>query len=246
MKRTLIVAAALTALSGGAYAADLYSGGLKDGPIAAPAPSWTGAIVGVGLTGAFVNHNAALTANDLTAVDLNGLSGIGAGADFLAGFRYQFPNSRLVFGIEAEYAITDSPVTLSIPVAPIEYQNAAITLDGKWSIVGTAGVLVNPWTLAYVGGGYGQSFYSTSGLIKVVGDKTIDGGVFKAGLEAKLPFIADGAFIRGEYEFFLANTATLWSDTYGDTAIAVKDTANINSAKLVIGYQFGLAPGALK
>lgn len=256
---TAVSAIALLAATAPATAADVYSsGGMKDAAVySAPAPTWTGAIVGVGLEGAFVNHDTSYLHDGVGIAELNGLSGIGMGADFLAGFRYQFPQSRLVFGIEAEYAITDSPVTLNItpPNNSLGPINPSLDLTGKWAIFGTAGVVINPNTLAYVGGGYGQAYYRSSGMVgpktsvnQAVGDPTVDGAVFKAGLEAKLPFIAQGAFVRGEYEFFDANQITLWSNTYasGKHTDTITDTANINSAKLVFGYQFGVNSGTLE
>jgi opacity protein-like surface antigen len=240
--------ALLAAVPTSAFAADVYSSA-KDPMLATaagPAPSWSGAIVGIGLEGAFVNHDTSLNVNNATVAELNGLSGIGMGADFLVGLRYQLPQSRLVFGVEAEYAITDSPVNLNINAGSFG-ANPSLDLTGKWAIFGTAGVVINPNTLAYIGGGYGQAYYHSSGMIgktisvnNAVGDPTVDGAVFKAGLEAKLPFIAQGAFIRGEYEFFDANQVTLWATpATRSTPVSITDVANINSAKLVLGYQFG-------
>lgn len=250
MKTTLTAVSALALLvATPAIAADVYApGGLKDAAVySAPAPTWTGAIVGVGLEGAFVNHDVGVNYGSVSLGELNGLSGIGMGADFLAGFRYQFPQSRLVFGIEAEYAITDSPVSLNVNTGSSLYAiNPSLDLTGKWAIFGTAGIVINPNTLAYVGGGYGQAYFHSNGnflgasVNTAVGDPVVDGAVFKAGLEAKLPFIAQGAFVRGEYEFFDANQITLWATpATSSTRVAITDTPNINSAKLVFGYQFG-------
>jgi len=246
---TAVSALALLAMATPASAADVYSsGGLKDPVMAsAPAPSWTGLILGVGAVGAYVNHDLEFQHDTVTQAEINGLAGFGPGADFLVGFRYQIPQSRLVFGIEAEYDITNAPSTLSFPT---NGWSANINLQGQWAILGTAGLVINPNTMAYVGGGYGEGFFhiSVPGIIQNLStNPTVTEAVFKAGLEAKLPWVAQGAFIRGEYEFRAGNTVTLWSNSYTTTSNRVttthidslKDTPDTNVAKLVLGYQFG-------
>ena len=134
----------------------------------------------MGAEGNFVNHD------------------VGVGADLLAGYRYQFPQSRLVVGFEGEYEIANAD---------------------KWGVVGTIGYALSNTSLAYVGAGYGEATYTITGY----SDQTIGGAIVKAGLEQKLPWIAQGAFARGEYEYFSAN----------------EDTADIHSVKLVLGLQLG-------
>lgn len=249
MRTTLAVSAiALLAVTAPAAAADVYAS-TKD-PLstayAAPAPTWTGFIVGVGAVGAYVNHDVEFQIDHVTQVEANGLAGFGPGADFLVGFRYQFPQSRLVFGIEAEYDILDTPFTLSFPTNGM---SMGVNKEGQWAILGTAGLLINQHTMAYVGGGFGQGFYHISQPFGPVtglnSNPTVDEIVFKAGLEAKLPWVAQGAFIRGEYEFRGGDTTTLWSATSDkpecskNCSAAVKDTPDTNVVKVVLGYQFG-------
>jgi len=254
MRTTLTAVSALALLAasyGSANAADVYSpGGMKDTPPAVYVPNWTGLIVGVGAVGAYTNHDVEFQRNSVTQAEINGLAGFGPGADFLIGFRYQFPNSRLVFGIEAEYDITDSPVTLSFPT---NGWSANMNLQGQWAILGTAGLVINPNTMAYVGGGWGEGFYHISVPGTIVGlatNPTVGEAVFKAGLEAKLPWVASGAFIRGEYEFRAGNTTTLWSQTgtinRQPVTVAVRDTPDTNVAKVVLGYQFGTGSSPLE
>lgn len=249
MRTTFTALALIAAISGSASAADVYSsGGLKDPVMAStPAPSWTGLILGVGAVGAYVNHDIAFQDDHVTQAELNGAAGFGPGADFLVGFRYQFPQSRLVFGIEAEYDITNAPSTLSFPTSG---WSANMDLQGQWAILGTAGLVINPNTMAYVGGGFGEGFFHVSvpgTHIGLATNPTVQEAVFKAGLEAKLPWVAQGAFIRGEYEFRAGETVTLWSESCahcgineGPHTVAIKDTPDTNVAKLVLGYQFGL------
>lgn len=245
MRTTLAVSAlALLALVAPANAADVYSsGGLKDPVMAtAPASSWTGLILGVGAVGAYVNHDTIASYDNITLLEANGLAGFGPGADFLFGFRYQFPQSRLVFGIEAEYDITNAPFTLSIAPNNGGF-SADINLEGQWAILGTVGLVINPNTMAYVGGGYGQGFFHISQPFGPVqglnANPTVNEAVFKAGLEAKLPWVASGAFMRGEYEFRAGEQTTLWSCVRCEGQAAIKDTADTNVAKVVLGYQFG-------
>ena len=243
---TAVSALALLASIAPATAADVYSSA-KD-PITmagVPAPTWTGFIIGVGAVGAYVNHDVKFQEDSVTQAELNGLAGFGPGADFLVGFRYQFPQSRLVFGIEAEYDITSAPFTLSIP--PANGFSANIDLQGQWAILGTVGLVINPNTMAYIGGGFGEGFFHINPGVPgpVVGlstSPTVQEAVFKAGLEAKLPWVAQGAFIRGEYEFRAGETVTLWSAQSCSecSRVAIKDTPDTNVAKVVLGYQFGV------
>jgi len=251
MRTTVSALALLAASIAPAAAADVYSsGGLKDTAYTAvPAPTWTGFIVGIGAVGAYVNHDTSLQVDNATIIEANGLAGFGPGADFLVGFRYQFPQSRLVFGIEAEYDITSAPFTLSTPTNGF---SANIDLQGQWAILGTVGLVINPNTMAYVGGGFGEGFFHISPGVPftVVGlntNPTVQEAVFKAGLEAKLPWVASGAFIRGEYEFRAGETVTLYSHTCGEVCTAaIKDTPDTNVAKVVLGYQFGVNSTALE
>lgn len=251
MRTTVSALALLAASIAPAAAADVYSSAKDPITMAGnPAPTWTGFIIGVGAVGAYTNHDLAFSHDTVTQAEINGLAGFGPGADFLVGFRYQLPKSRLVFGIEAEYDITDAPVTLSFPT---HGWSANMDLQGQWAILGTAGLVINQDTMAYVGGGYGEGFYhiSVPGTIPgLATSPTVGEAVFKAGLEAKLPWVAQGAFIRGEYEFRAGDTITLWSDAYttGKTAHtdAVKDTPDTNVAKVVLGYQFGTGSSPLE
>ncbi len=248
MRTTLTAVSALALLAATApavMAADVYSSAKDPVSYTAGAPAtWTGFIVGVGAVGAYTNHDLEFTKNSVTQVELDGVSGFGPGADFLVGFRYQFPQSRLVIGIEAEYDILDSPATLSFPTAG---WSANINKEGQWAILGTLGLVINKETMAYVGAGYGQGFYHVSVPGTIVGlatNPTVDEIVFKSGLEAKLPWVASGAFIRGEYEFRAGDTTTLWSNSRHTEAL--KDTPDTNVAKVVLGYQFGTSATPLE
>jgi len=136
---------------------------------------------------------------------------------------------------------------------PTQGWSADINKEGQWAILGTLGLLVNKETMAYVGAGYGQGFYHISVPGTHVGlatNPTVDEIVFKAGLEAKLPWVAPGAFIRGEYEFRAGDTTTLWSATQTHCEVcntaALKDTPDTNVAKVVLGYQFGTGATSLE
>jgi len=246
--RTAVSALALLAMIAPATAADIYTSA-KDPIVMAgtPTPTWTGFIIGVGAVGAYVNHDTKIEFDNLTLAEANGLAGFGPGADFLVGFRYQLPQSRLVFGIEAEYDITSAPFTLSFPTNGF---SANIDLQGQWAILGTVGLVINPNTMAYVGGGWGEGFFHIGQPFGVIpglnSSPTVNEAVFKAGLEAKLPWVASGAFIRGEYEFRAGETVTLWSISNERDKIAIKDTPDTNVAKVVLGYQFGTSSSPLE
>jgi len=128
--------------------------------------------------------------------------------------------------------------------------NANIDLQGQWAILGTVGLVINKETMAYVGGGYGQGFFHISQPFGPVqglnSNPTVNEAVFKAGLEAKLPWVAQGAFIRGEYEFRAGETVTLWSVSNERDRAAIKDNPDTNVAKVVLGYQFGTGSSPLE
>ena len=248
MRTTVSALALLVATIAPVAAADVYTSAKDPITMAGnPAPTWTGFIIGVGAVGAYVNHDTTFSADTLTLAEMNGFAGFGPGADFLVGFRYQLPQSRLVFGIEAEYDMTSAPSTLSFPTSGF---SANIDLQGQWAILGTVGLVINPNTMAYVGGGWGEGFFHIGQPFGVVpglnSSPTIQEAVFKAGLESKLPWIASGAFIRGEYEFRAGDTTTLWSLSSDGHTIAIKDTPDTNVAKVVLGYQFGTGSSPLE
>jgi outer membrane immunogenic protein len=250
MNRALTVSALALFAASAAQAADVYSNGTyKDAPFSASAPVWTGPFVGVGVVGAYVNHDISHIQDSAKQAEVNGLAGFGAGADFLIGYRYQLPASRFVFGVEAEYDILNASASANDTVVD-QLKNPSLNLTDRWAILGTVGFAVSSSTLAYAGVGYGQELFHSNAVANVnttskVGDFTVDGAVVKGGLEVKLPWITPGLFARAEYEYFAANEATLVTWTImGPHAHSITDTADTNSAKLVIGYQIdgGYAP----
>lgn len=234
MKRILLTSA-VALIASAANAADMYS--TKDAPAYnAPAPSWTGFIIGTDVSFQGVNHEVKLNEYNVNLLDLNGLSGVGPGGGVLVEYRYQF-GSRFVFGIGGEYLFTSAPVNLNI------YPGTSTSLEmtDGWDVYATGGIIINQWALAYVGGGYGQRSFRTAGILSTigVGDFTADGAIIKAGLEAKLAFLSPNWLVRAEYEHFFANQNTLWSEGDSEFNASITDVASVNSVKAVLAYQFG-------
>ena len=240
MKRILITAAALFALTGAASAADIYKGGLKDAPapVAEFTPSWTAFWIGIGPSYDGVNHKLTLTDGPVNSdgyggnsATLNGIGGEDVSFIVTAGANYQFPNSRLVVGIGGDYKFANAASSLAYNTQSLSY-----TMTDYVTAWARIGYLVNPATLAYFKGGYGWATFHPGGLLAntTLGDHTFDGGLIGAGLETRLDSIASGLTARLEYTYLDANDASLSSGAY-----TLTDRLNVNSVNLVFAYNIG-------
>ena len=256
MKRMpLIAVLALTATA--ANAADAYSpshgGSLKDAPIAAPAPTWTGFYIGVGVQGdsvthdvkaneAYSNGDTAYTAN----AELNGLGAQGAGFVAVVGADYQIPASKFVVGVGFDYDVPSASSTLKASDSNGNSFSANYDLTGYWAAWGRAGILFTPSTLVYGKVGYGQAtFHSGGELAKVVTtDQTYGGLVVGGGIETRLDALWNGATVRLEYTDFLGDSATLYPSA--DKVLTVTNTPDIQSVKLILALKFGGDYSSLK
>ena len=137
-----------------AVAADL--GGLKDGPVGIsvdPSPkSWTGVFIGA-------NGGCETGQTDVALggfVDFNGIGSSGCSVAPVIGADYQFPNSRLVIGVEGEYRWSNDKASLHIAEGG-DSINASATFDHSWLLSGRLGIAVSQDTLVYGRLGYGQA-----------------------------------------------------------------------------------------
>ena len=110
MQKTLAAAtvAALIGVAGAANAADVYSrgGSLKDGPIFAPASSWTGFYIGLGVGGGDIDSHVIGTDNAGGRANLDGLGGDGFLGRAQVGYDYQL-GSRWLAGIFFDYDLAN-------------------------------------------------------------------------------------------------------------------------------------------
>jgi outer membrane immunogenic protein len=187
--RKLATVAAIAALSGGAgtaVAADL--GGMPE-PMAPPPPillNWSGFYLGLGVGGAAVSSHAKtiegygesygpiLGDAYLSTRDVD-LGGMGALGTIQLGYDYQFPASRWVGGLFADFdwasaSGEESALTLkngslvnayNIPYSPSG--NIKVDFENDWTIGGRLGYLWAPGTLLYALAGYSQGQASVNG-----------------------------------------------------------------------------------
>jgi outer membrane immunogenic protein len=112
MQKTLTATtlAAVLAMSGGAYAADLLTGGsMKDGALFAPANTWTGFYIGTNAGGAWAGSNGSIaaTADDGGHLKSNS-SALSPSGDF-GGVElgYNIQRGNIVFGLEGDIQYGD-------------------------------------------------------------------------------------------------------------------------------------------
>jgi len=247
IRTTLIGLTGAIALATAANAADIYSGGgLKDGPVALEANTWTGFYVGVGGGGGAVNHDINLTQSftyfdyptETTSADLNGIGGDGAFGTVEVGYDRQF--GRFVGGIFFNYDFTDISSQLKLS-SPFNSVSASYDLDSMWSVGGRLGYLVNPSTLAYVLGAYTEASFSASSLLKSagIGDHDYSGFTVGGGLETKL---GGNWFLKAEYRFTSLDKETLFSASSISecctSTFRVTDEADIHQGRVVLSYKF--------
>lgn len=138
--------------------------------------SWTGWYAGVaaGAGGAVGDLNIGGGFASLDGISAEGF----LGSAFI-GYDYQI-KPKIVIGIMADYTISNIESELSIPV--LAGFNATFRGDRNWSILGRAGYLVGPDTLAYVLAGYTKQEFELNtnigfGLDFDAGGLTVGSGI---------------------------------------------------------------------
>ena len=242
MKKSLVVAAvAALGLSGGAYAADMYSapaggGSLKDVPYVA-VPSWTGFYLGAHVGGAFsdlkTDSYSPYWGGGQWRNDADGVVGGGQ-----LGYNYQF-GGNYVLGFEADFG--------------------GIGLSSSQSAFGTGGLLsskVNSGFYTDVTGRLGYAvgpalFYAKGGWVYYDGglgltDQTLpasirkegtDGWTVGGGIEYKF---APTWSVKGEYRYFDFGDQTI-TTAPGET---YKQEFKANTVTVGLNYFVGGLPYA--
>ncbi len=219
------VAASALVISTQVNAADIYSGSLKDAPLYAPATSWTGFHVGLGVGGEALDHK--LTLDGLGSAD--GISSTGVIGTVEVGYDRQF--GAFVAGVYFNYDFGDN-VASTLNARGID---ASVNQTDSFSVGGRVGYLVNPSTLAYFLAGYTQNRLELEGNTAISWNESIDGWTVGGGLETKL---AQNWTVKAEYrytEFGTVNPITGVSRFHVDTSE--------QTARLVLSYKFDLLGG---
>ncbi|MGO9543940.1 MAG: outer membrane protein [Rhodomicrobium sp.] len=233
MQKALVAAtfAAVLGMGGAASAADIYTGSMKDAPVYAPAASWTGFYVGVGIGGGSATDDlkGSLTKNNIDpSLEINGLGGEGVVGTVEVGYDRQF--GRFVGGIFFDYDFTSVSSDIKLSAPNFNYK-ATFDLDDSWSVGGRFGYLINNETLLYGLVAYTQGDF---GVPAGLSNPTRDGYTLGGGLETRL----GGAwFLKGEYRYTQLSTETLYDKNFGNYNLNLTDQTDIQSARLVLSYK---------
>jgi outer membrane immunogenic protein len=208
-------------------AADVYAGGgMKDAPIYAPTPTWTGFHVGLGVGGEAVDHKLSVS-----TLSFDGIASTGVVGTVEVGYDRQMGN--FVAGLYFNYDFGDNVAT-TLKTGVVE---VSIAQTDSWSAGGRLGYLVNPSTLAYALGGYTQSRFELQG-ITIPGfssGRDFGGWTVGGGLETKL---AANWTLKGEYRY------TEFESYKPFAALPTFHIDNsVQSARLVLSYKFDLFGG---
>jgi outer membrane immunogenic protein len=205
-------------------AADIYAGGgYKDAPIYAPASSWTGFHVGLGVGGEAVDHKLSAAGTSFDGVSATGVIGT-----VEVGYDRQF--GAFVAGVYFNYDFGDNVAT-TLKTGAVD---AAIAQTDSWSAGGRLGYLVNPSTLAYALGGYTQSRFELQGVTGISAGRDFDGWTVGGGLETKL---GGNWTLKGEYRY------TEFESVKPTLAPTLRIDSSVQSARLVLSYKFDLLGG---
>jgi outer membrane immunogenic protein len=230
MKKFLLGAAAIVALSAPAAAADLAA--RRYAPVVAPVYNWSGFYGGVNAGGAWGPTNWLYdVARTTTSHQVTG--GFGG---FQAGYNYQI--SSFVLGIEGDYSFANVNGSSPCP-------NPAYTCYSKvQEIADITGRIGFAWNrvLFYAKGGEAWAFNRYQGINPAIpntnaGAETRAGWLGGVGLEYAY---ADCWTVKAEYNYIDFGTRTVTRHaSNGSFAESIDVTQKLNVAKVGVNYKFG-------
>lgn len=259
MQKTLLAAslAAVLAMGGGAYAADLI-GGTKDGPLFAPVNTWAGFYIGTNAGGAWTADNATLWTDaydhDYHSPNAAKLSPSG---DFGgAELGYNIQRGNIVYGLEGDIQYADVHDRNGIGAQQWDSGAAALgesSLDWFGTIRARLGYTFGR-TLVYATGGFAfggvrdglqiTSVDGKHGYYDTEGAKSSDtatgytiGGGFEYALNQEWS-------VKTEYKYIDLGSTTLSQDAYagGDDHAAATLKVNHDYHTLLMGLNYHLSP----
>ncbi|TGE01829.1 outer membrane protein [Methylobacterium nonmethylotrophicum] len=249
MKSTLLAAASLFALMGGAQAADLPRRAAPPPVIAAPpAFTWTGFYAGVNAGGAVGgDFRVATTAPRPAALPPSRaeVSAAGFEAGGTVGYNYQFtPNDGFVVGVEADAGYSDLHRAYRVSAGATQTAIGGMKTDTYFVTVrGRVGYAWGP-LLAYVTGGWAFTEIGARGTVAAPGripttpfNTTIpvDGYTVGAGLEY---LITPNLSVKGEY-LYADFARDIRFRAFG-TQFGVRTGLDVHQLKIGINYHFNL------
>jgi outer membrane immunogenic protein len=245
--------AALAGMSTTSYAADIYGGSMKDAPVeyAAPAASWTGFYIGVGVGGGAsvtdlsvnVEEYRYLEAKsfdgdyDSNSFELFGLDGIGGEGVFgtvQVGYDRQL-SSHFVLGAFVDYDFSDISTEIRASNGRESF-STDLDLDHMWSVGVRAGFLTSPDTMVYALVAYTQGEYSADDFDF---DLDVDGWSVGAGIETRL---SDNLTLKGEYRFTQFDEENVLE--FGPLSVDVEPS--VHTARVVLSYRINPFHDAMK
>ena len=260
MQKTIIAAAVAAAFGmGGAHAADLNGGSLKDAPVYMPGIMWTGFYLGAGGGGGALNQdikgdlsyaqrqiqdtatlNGGKGSTSIASADLNGLGGTGGFGTVQVGYDKQL-DQHFVVGAFFDYDFDDIGSKVSAKLFSKSY-SASVTLTNSWTAGGRAGYLVNPNTLVYGLAGYTEAHFD---MPKGAQKSDFSGWTAGAGIETNL---GGSWFLKGEYRFTQLDRETVYSSKIGYYGnLKITDQPDIQTGRLVLTYKLSaFGPESLK
>lgn len=227
------VAAACAAFPTVAGAADL-GGSLKDAPIVAPAPTWSGfyfgGSIGYGRNRSKNNYDATFEASSSVSESAEGglISGV-------VGFDRQI-GDRLVIGAFADLDWSDFD-------RGNENIWNGLTISRAWSVGGRLGLLVSPRMMVFGTAGFTQAHFRNDGWWDIDaledgrGSRDFNGYFFGGGLEVML---RSNFFLRGELRYAdYGEEVTNAFDYGGGVSYVDREDPEIFTARLGIVYKLG-------
>jgi outer membrane immunogenic protein len=230
MRTTIIAATALAALGmGGAAQADGMYSPAKAVYAPAPAYSWNGLYLGLGIGVGSVDHEISADSGvigNFATIDFGGEGAIGT---VQIGYDRTF-GDRFLIGAFLDYDFSDVKTDVDIIVGN------SVTLEHSWSLGIRLGYLVNPDTLVYGLLAYTQAEFDTDGILLGFTDfDDFDGITVGGGLETRLH---GNWYLKGEYRYTEFDDEGIFS-TGALGGIDVDTDTSVHSARAVLTYKFG-------
>ncbi len=232
------VAVACAALPTAAGAADL-GGSLKDTPMVAPAPTWSGFYFGgsIGYGHNRSDNNYSESTGYSQSVSESAEGGL---VSAVFGFDRQI-GDRWVIGAFADFDWSDLD-------RGNEHIWNSMTISRAWSVGGRLGLLVSPRMMVFATGGFTQAHFRNDGWWDIDGwadgrnSRNFNGYFVGGGLEVML---RSNFFLRGELRY--ADYGEETTNTYNDGSFSYVDRedAEIFTARLGIVYKMGRDEHAL-
>ncbi|WP_316164781.1 MULTISPECIES: porin family protein [unclassified Bradyrhizobium] len=165
MKKFLLAATALVAITGAASAADLAARPYVKAPMMPVAPSWTGFYIFGGAGGGIWDADSHTNFNGVPVTIDQRVGGDGFLGTVGAGYDWQV-NPTWVFGVFADGQFGSLRGTLQDQFAAL---TGRIKMETAWAAGARVGYLVAPNVLSYVNAGYSGSHWSGTGLTTLTG-----------------------------------------------------------------------------